>query len=255
MKKRNNYWQAVIIYGFICLALIIVDHFGWFNGLRLMTQKVANPVKIGLFQIFQKSQNIFLIKKEKKEDWLGFSQQLENLEIENLGLKADLEKLTEENKQMRRLLSAPLAPDLKFLPAKVIGVEQQIIDLDKGSNNKLKVGDLVVVENILVGKIMSVFPLSSKVMLVDHPDFSLSVWIAKNETSGLVKVSGNRVFLDEVVQGIEISKDSLVVDKENNLVLGKVGQKISQDKDKLQKFEIVWPIKPESLRTVFVLIK
>ena len=77
---------------------------------------------------------------------------------------------------MRGLLDTPLILDGRMEIAEVIGTDadplRHIIVINRGSNNKLKVGQTVLDDMGIMGQIIDVYPHSSRVMLLsdkEHP--------------------------------------------------------------------------------------
>jgi rod shape-determining protein MreC len=131
------------------------------------------------------------------KEWLNQHTKSElQLRRENTAMQADLlqakvrlQKLSElsaENTRLRGLLNTPLIIDGRMEIAEVIGTDadplRHVIIINRGSQNNLKEGLTVLDDNGIMGQIISVYPHSSRVMLLSDKEHSLSVRV---DTSGM----------------------------------------------------------------------
>lgn len=151
--------------------------------------------------------------------FFGFLSRVYNLERENRSLKDDLRRLqTEmlqyrffknENDEYRRALDFSVNPGFNLVAAEVIGRSadtwnSQLI-IDKGERQGVKRGQNVISAQGLLGRVMEVSALSSKVMLLTDPDSAVSGVLAKSRTYGLVKGGhGSKLSLEYVPQGVSV---------------------------------------------------
>ncbi|WP_445116286.1 rod shape-determining protein MreC [Acinetobacter sp. WZC-1] len=131
------------------------------------------------------------------KEWLNQQTKSEaQLRRENTAMKAELlqaqvrlQKLSElsaENTRLRGLLDTPLIIDGRMEIAEVIGTDadplRHIIVINRGSSSHLKVGQTVLDDKGIMGQIISVYPHSSRIMLLSDKEHALSVRL---ENSGL----------------------------------------------------------------------
>jgi len=237
----------------LSLVLLGLNQLGWLDWLKRGVEPVVTPVKQSLIKV----RGNFLIWQagDYGPSRLFLEEQINTLKAETVSQKAQIEKLKSENEQMRQLLGAPLPPDWQFLPAQVIGRQDQILVVDQGTDQQVAMGDVVVVEEVLVGQVIAVSPQESRVQLVFHPDFKTAALVRKSNLSGRAVVHGGRLFLEEVEVGKGLQPGSLVVTQKEGLVLGEVGKIVSSDQESTQRAEVVWPLEVDSLQTVFVVKK
>jgi len=119
----------------------------------------------------------------------------------------------------------------------------------------------VIVENgILIGKVVEVFPVSARIMLLSNGESLVSGVSLESEAKGIVKGEyGLGLTLDMVLQkdtikvGDTIITSGLGGDIPRGLVIGTL-QNVHFSSDKLfQQATIVLPVRLDALRYVFVI--
>ena len=139
-------------------------------------------------------------------EWLNQQTKSEaQLRRENTAMQAELlqaqvrlqkiAELSAENTRLRGLLDTPLILDGRMEIAEVIGTDadplRHIIVINRGSNNKLKVGQTVLDDMGIMGQIIDVYPHSSRVMLLSDKDHSLSVRLEHTGMRAIVSGTGD----------------------------------------------------------------
>lgn len=110
-----------------------------------------------------------------------------DLKAEQLMLKSQVQRLLaieSENNQLKALLSSSTQVQGKVLIAQLLAVDtdpfvNQVV-LDKGSSDNVFIGQPVLDANGVVGKIIQVGPLTSRVLLINDPHSGIPVQIARN---------------------------------------------------------------------------
>jgi rod shape-determining protein MreC len=138
---------------------------------------------------------------------------LRDVRDENRRLKADMDKIKMENQFLRtELTTADRARTLaifqsssqsKMLAARVIGnstgFSGKVVFVDRGSADRVEKGMAVITPDGIVGKVISVYPTASQVLLITDPSFAAGVVSQKNRTHGTLKGQGhNSVMIDYV---------------------------------------------------------
>ncbi len=194
----------------------------------------------------------------------------------------DTEKIQEENNALRRQLAqfkryemdnkalrdqfettTPAPRDL--LPANVVGMNEDTIIIDKGGQDRVKVGDIIVLKDNLVGKVSKTSPNVSRVTLISHPATSFTAETAKTAAIGVVKArGGDTITLENVVLSDKVEKDDLVVTRGNidergegfpsELVVGKVISVNKKASNLFQEAQIKSLVDFKRVRMVFVII-
>ncbi|WP_180053690.1 rod shape-determining protein MreC [Acinetobacter sp. YH12236] len=139
-------------------------------------------------------------------EWLNQQTKSEaQLRRENTAMQAELlqaqvrlqkiAELSAENTRLRGLLDTPLILDGRMEIAEVIGTDadplRHIIVINRGSNNKLKVGQTVLDDMGIMGQIIDVYPHSSRVMLLSDKEHSLSVRLEHTGMRAIVSGTGD----------------------------------------------------------------
>jgi rod shape-determining protein MreC len=132
---------------------------------------------------------------------------------ENKRLKTDLSRFQMENQHLRAELStadraSALAifqaqTPMKTVAAHIIGSttdsSAKAVLIDRGSLAGIQKGMAVITPDGIVGKVTSVYPTASYVLLVSDPTFAAGVISQKNHVHGTLKGQGsNTVFVDNV---------------------------------------------------------
>lgn len=108
-------------------------------------------------------------------------------------LKQRLNSLSEvyfENKRLKNLLSFKQKTSYRVIPARVIGRSPEnwssIAIIDKGSSSGIECGMTAITYLGLAGRIMETSASTSKIMLINDPDFSVSSLVQRSRQEGLV---------------------------------------------------------------------
>tara|TARA_R110002072_G_scaffold2252_4_gene18640 strand:- start:7509 stop:8291 length:783 start_codon:yes stop_codon:yes gene_type:complete len=119
------------------------------------------------------------------------------LEQEQLLLKAKTEKmaaLTAENNRLRNLLGSSSKLQDNVLVAELIGVDpdpnRHEVTIDKGSSQSVFVGQPVLDAEGLMGQVIAVGPLTSRVLLVSDQSHSVPVQVVRSNLRLIAQGSG-----------------------------------------------------------------
>jgi len=241
--------KPAVIFFAASLFLLITDSLGLLNWLHRGFEETANPLR----------QRII-------EARVGLSSPLpQTLELERSLATCELRvsELEEENKASRRLLGANLPAQMKFQSATILGKDLEKIWINVGKLQKVKEGNLVISDNIYVGKVGKVGESSSEVVLLGDPKTRLLVGVWESEKSlsesqspivkGILK-GGSQIGIEEILVQEQIQEGDLVasLDKGGVFLIGKVS-KLWVLEDGLFKGATVEPlVDPRHLLTVFV---
>lgn len=163
---------------------------------------IASPIQYGI------NHTIGAIKTT----WASYIY-LINVSKENELLKNDIDKLKEENNQLKEaaLLSNRLKELLAFkedisgpaVAADIIGIENtgwvRTASINKGSSDGIKRDMAVVTPLGIVGRIIEVQPTTSKILLVTDPRCNIDVVVQRSRIKGITEGTGtNRLVLKYV---------------------------------------------------------
>ena len=243
---------------FLSGFLFFLDKKGWLKPVRGLAEKPILAIEKRIYALK------FVVCPSS--ELTGLQIELQRLVVDQNALSSCLE----ENAQMRRLLGAPLPAKWKFLPAMVVGLSEQM-RIDKGEKDNVLPGMMVVSENILVGKIISVGQDYSLVQLPVTPGVKIPVMIKSSDSSGikarglLVGQYGNNLILDRVLQEEEINKGDIVTTSGEglpagrqgwlpDLVIGQISEVLPKSAEIFQKAQVKPLVDYNELRIVFIVI-
>jgi rod shape-determining protein MreC len=233
----------------LSLFLILAENFGAVKSIRGAGERLVVPVKSGIYRAWQGISGGFSADK---------IAELEQTARQGVVCSVQLKTLEEENKALRRQLEAPLPPTMKFLPAKTLGLTRYLT-IDKGEEDGVREGMMVISENILVGKVIGITPKTAQVLLPTDPDSKIPSRTLKTNARGLVVGEfGTKISFAKVLQAevLEIG-DLLVTTGEGgylpDLLIGKIANIEKVPVEPFQKGEVTSLLDYKKLANVFVI--
>ena len=132
-----------------------------------------------------------------------------NLEAENLRLKLQLSQLNDvetaltntlsENKELRKLLKVADGLKYNYITSRLVGVNITPITssaiIETGSNSGVKVNDLVISQDGLVGKVVNVSDNYASVMLISDHGSRVPVVTSSSKERGILTKQGDDMLL------------------------------------------------------------
>lgn len=201
--------------------------------------------------------------------------QLENLKRENRLIieKFVNQKILEQDlKALSDQFQTVYPRSQELLPAKIVGAPSfipgvlppEILIIDKGEKDNVRVGDAVVFQNNLVGKVIDLTPYLSKVILVTGKESSFTAKTV-SKALGIVKGQDNgQMILDNVLLSETLSVSDVVVTKGDlningngispDLVIGKITSLEKKPSALFQRAQVKSLIDFSRLSMVFVVI-
>src|SRR3989344_7312733 len=153
VTKQLPFVSTLLIISFL---LIVLDGFGLLAPFRRVTEYVSVPVQFALYRSYQSvRENVVVVFEVQRQH-----EQIRTLESEINRLHGEvarLNELEEENKALRAQLSATDPTTFTLLPAKTLGGDRYL-SVDKGSDQNVKEGMVVISENVVLGKVKEVHP-------------------------------------------------------------------------------------------------
>ena len=198
MRKRSKISVVFFVLLTLSILIFLISLTGILSGPSSIFAKILSPfqsISFSGFNFFTNSSTT----KAKIED--------ENRNL--ISKMADYNKLVRENRALRDQFEIQTPKSTGLLPAKIVGAPSFIpgvtdptfLIIDKGLKDRVKIGNAVVVKNILVGKVTSVSDYFSKVSIVSNPDFLINAMDQRTQAQGIVKGKGGRqLMLNNVVQ-------------------------------------------------------
>lgn len=126
------------------------------------------------------------------------------------------DEISLENARLNELLSLKQKSPFKLIAAKVIGHSadnwSSVIIIDKGEANGLKRGFVVINYLGLVGRISETAKNTSKIMLINDPNFGVSAITQRSRQEGLVTGTlGNRLIMKYLPLDSDIKVSDIIV--------------------------------------------
>ncbi len=122
-------------------------------------------------------------------------QQLTNVRI--LELEHRLAELERQNQQLKQLLGYVKTQPQEAITASIIGRSasewwKQAI-LNRGSQNSIKVGDVITSTGGLVGRVVHVTPHTSRVLLISDPASRVGATVSRSRSMGLIEGKSSQI--------------------------------------------------------------
>jgi len=138
-------------------------------------------------------------------------------EIDFLGQKLNTKnEIDLENKRLKDLLSFKQKSAYKVVAARVIGRSadnwsSQVL-IDKGSYQGIRRGYVVITYLGLVGRVIETTNSTSKVMLLNDPNFAVSAIVQRSRQEGLVSGTlGNSLIMKYLPKGADIQACDVII--------------------------------------------
>ena len=249
--KRN-----LVILFFLALIILGLERLGLFKELTSFGQ----PLQLAFYATAQNLKEFFATVFEigsLREKNNQLSEQTAFLEAES----GQLKKLEEENKLLKDQLGIEQPEGVTLTQASVLGyslaTSRGLINIDKGEKAGVKPGDLVVLKEIVLGKVLSVTPRSAQVQLLSDPESKILGETASKAKGVVVGDFGSRMKLTKVLLDDQLQEGELVFTSGEEgmpkaLVVGKISKVKRLEAELFQEAEIDPLVDLNKLEIVFV---
>lgn len=195
--------------------------------------------------------------------------QLQYLAQENVFLKDKLsaqEEFAQENKRLKGLLSLKEKSPYKLIAARVIARAADnwscLIIVDKGKVQGIKPGMAVLASAGLAGKVVEAGPATSRIMLLNHPDFAVSGINQRSRQEGLVSGQlGSALMMRYLAKDADIQPGDTIITAglthmfPKGIVIGQVII-VGSDFSGLSKYAIIKPaVDPSAIEEALVILE
>lgn len=241
----------------ISLLLIFLENFNLLNPFHVLAEKGIRPTKL----LFYRSQRRALDTLSFLSFWRLGEQKLKYLEERNRELVVEAQKakaLEEENRTLRIQIGAPLPSDWQLQPAQILG-KTRYLTIDQGEKEGVKTGQVVILKNILVGKVVEVGSHESQVELPTDPESIVPVQTSKTHARGLLSGQfGRGLSLEKVTQDESLTADDIVQTTgeggyPRDLLIGKIGWVEKNESEVFQKAGVEPLLNYEEIEIVFLI--
>ena len=233
MSRKNDQKQLYLflLLSFFSLCLVGFSRTFFGRGVRGFFERPVLPI--------QRFSVAVIHRISAPLNWLTQRQSLDEkntqlkLEIAHLSSQlAEFSVCQEDKEAMRKMLDAPLPPSWHYLPAKAVGVGGRL-KINVGARAGVSFGQMVLAQDVLVGRVVSVSPFSSLVELVTDPAVSIpAVTRAAGQKGILAKgiitgFGGNKMILRDILWEEAVGEGDFVYTSGEgewlaNLLVGKV---------------------------------
>lgn len=206
---------------------------------------------------------------------LGSIRSLSELREENRELRETTEslfstevrarELEKENERLRDLLGFARREDLRFEPVEVIGGDAtswfSTVTIDKRGNRRIEKDMCVVTDKGVVGKILSVEPLTARVLLLSDSNSRVGALVQRTRDRGIVQGNDRGGCLMKYLDPMaDVERGDLVVTSGDSLIFPKglavgVVTKVERERGDLLKWAEIEPsVKFSQLEEAFVIL-
>ena len=248
-KKSTKDFYSLIFLLSLSIATIIIDH--KYNQADYARSFINDLIVYPLYNLSSIPRSMITSFMKEQEDIKILNSQIEDLKTENMSLKIKLQEfdsLKEENERLLAIEKKSLTSTKKQKIAKVLNNSasptRKIAIIDKGQNDGLFKAQNVIGINGLIGQIIELNMMSSKIILINDINHNVPGNISR--TGEKVIVAGSNGDNDLMIQFAPIDTDIKVGDIittsgvagrfKSNIPIGKV---VSITKDPEKKFSAI----------------
>jgi rod shape-determining protein MreC len=178
---------------------------------------------------------------------------------------AEMQEIQQDDQALHDQFRTATPAPQKLLPANVVGMQQNAVIIDKGQEDSVKVGNVVVFKDNLIGIVSKITPHLSQVTLLTDPTTSFTAQSVKTQADGIIRSEdGGVVTFDNVVLSDKLENNDIVVTKGTlttqgtglppKLVVGKIVSVEKQASSLFQSAKIQSLVSTSDLKMVFVIM-
>lgn len=202
MQRRGYSLPIVSVFVVLSLLIFFFSQKGFFGGVVGFFEQLTLPLQRFTFTTFHKESPQTSEDKLREENAKLLTQLAREKEIEK------------ENQALHDQFQITTPSPKQLLPADVVGMGDDTLIIDKGINDGMKKGNIVVSKNNLMGRIVATSEHLATVNLVTQQDTALTAQTLKTQTLGVIKANGEgAILLDNVVLSDKLENGDLVITK------------------------------------------
>ena len=261
MNSDNETLNYVKIFFGITLSLIFV------LLMKVGVFKDMYNFSASFFQDFQQENMSFF--GQIKEDF-DFINNLGNLKIQNDYLLAENSKLLAQNSSLLNLLSdntlitkqLSFNSQVKYIPSRITKYKdnQTAVILNKGIDEGVKVNDVIVLENYLIGHVSEVYNSYAVGLLTIDAQSKMAIITQNSKLKGVGNGDGvSSIMVGQLPNDKQLEMSEIVLTAGTDgiypfgLIIGKITKIDSQVIAVEQAAQVVPDIKMKDLREVFII--
>lgn len=253
MQKRKSAFPVFIVLLIVSLLFFVLSGVGVLKDFTGFLENVTIPLQ----------KTVFDITRVAKND----QSELARLKEENNRLAGQIvaqKEMEREIAALRGQFQTTFPVSRTLLPSRVIGLTGGKLIIDKGSSDKLKKGNVVVLSENLVGQVERVSAHQSLVSLITRDGVSFTSKSLNTASLGVIKGQNGGLVLDNVILAEKLEKGELVVTNGDvdekgiglppGLVVGRIDTVNKKASNLFQSAEVESLVDFGRLETVFVII-
>ncbi|MFW6146957.1 MAG: rod shape-determining protein MreC [Thermodesulfobacteriota bacterium] len=206
--------HVFVVLSLILLSLSIGKGFRW-SPVEKLAIEVTAPIQkcfLGTISMVQDVWRNYLYLVEVRQENLRLKDQIDLLKLEN----SRYQEVLLTNKRLQDLLKFQDNIDDPVVPAMVSGWDSsgmfKSIIIDKGSHEGMAVNMAVVSSEGVVGRVVSVSPHYSQVLLVTDRNSAIDGLVQRSRSRGMLKGRGSDYcYFDYVIKTCEIEEGDTIV--------------------------------------------
>ncbi|MDO8570739.1 MAG: rod shape-determining protein MreC [Candidatus Daviesbacteria bacterium] len=260
MKDVTSDLKTYFILSFFALLIFLFDILGFLNFPKTILQTLTVPIQYGLYQGVTdvgKQFSFLLDARTSAKENKALKIQMGELLVENSKLKQE-----KENNDILLNTYNKLNPQTFDLqPSRIIGISR-FLTIDKGTNDGIILGQVVVYKDSFIGQIKLVSPKSSQVLLSEDPDSKIAVFSQNDEGRArgiLLGQFGSKLLMDKILHeenikvGDSIYSDGTEGKIPKGLLLGKVTKVLEKPNEIFKQAEVEPIFESQNLDVVFII--
>lgn len=245
----------------LSFIILLLDLFGALKIVKSAAFFITNPISFGIYQAKQTSLKqfyfIFAARSAAREN-KALQEQLGQILSENASLRRKLAETESMVIQQKKL--DPRIYNL--LSAHPIGLDR-FLKIDQGTQKGVKIGQVVVFQDNLIGSVVKVAENGASVRLLADPDSKIGAFSfgkAGKAKGILVGQFGTESLMDKILHEEQIEKGDLVYSEgtEGNiprgLILGRVMEVLEKDNEIFKQARIAPIFNISDVELVFVIL-
>ena len=194
-QKSTAEFYTFLVLVALSITTLILDH--KYNQISQIRSAINDLIVYPIEKISNLPRSIINEAIRESSNVDDLEEKISNLERENLNLKIQLQELGSlrgENIRLRKITRESITTSKKQTIVKVINnsasPNKKVVLIDKGKSHGIYIGQNVIGTKGLVGQIIEVNSLSSKVVLITEPSHDVPGQI--NRTGEKVIISGSQ---------------------------------------------------------------
>lgn len=216
MTAPNPTYRLLIAMVLAVVLMALDQRSQWAAPIRYTIDYLAAPVHY-LAHLPVDTVNFLSRVSESRADLMDDKEQLQRRVLILEQKVQRLAVLEAENTRLRELLNSSANLDASVLVAEIIGIDpdpnRQEVVINKGAHDNVTQGQAVLDSQGLIGQVVEVGPMSSRVLLITDASHAMSVQVNRNGVRAILAGTGqsDRLRLLYVPDTADVKKGDLLV--------------------------------------------